>query len=302
MPLPSDPKGRMFMSRTAIVFAILALICGTAVAGGVSVWNDVSFIGTEGGLSRAIIDSFLAPGTTPLGIDWVEGRGVLYHVDEWPSDVYSITPDGTATFLFNALAQLGFTESHCLAGGVCYVETSTREAHLYITDKDGHVEDPLTDRVFQFTLDGTLVNSWDIESICDGVIGICFDGSHFWLSSYTNGQIVKCNADFQQVAVYPHPMGTGGSLDYDPETGYYYVTDFMAGMIYVCDAEMNQIAAYSGPTTGFMITSLAVGRTVRGRTLWCSGIVTGPFIFEIDDDYYNPVEKTTWGSIKAQHR
>jgi hypothetical protein len=292
----------MLMSRTAIVFAILALVCGTAVSGGVSVWDDVNFIGAEGGLSRAVIDSFPSPGEAPLGLDWVEGRGVLYHVDEVAADVYSITPEGTATFLFSALAQIGYPDSHCLAGGLCYVETPARQAYLYISDKDGHGDDPYTDRVYQFTLDGTLVNSWDIESICDGVIGICFDGAHFWLSSYTNGQIVKCDAAFERVAVYPHPSGSGGSLDYDPETGYYYVSDFTAGMIYVCDAEMNQIAAYGNPTGSSIMSSLAVGRTTRGRTLWCSGVVLTGIIYEIDDDYYNPVEETTWGSIKAQFR
>ncbi len=290
--------------RAAIVFAALALLCGSAAADGAGLAEGATAIGREPDFSRAVIDSFASPGIAPMGIDWVEADGVLYHVDEEFGDVYSITPEGVATWLFDVPTQTGVQGAG--ANGVCYVSVPGRDdEYLYITDYNGAALPP-TDMVYQFTLDGTLVSSWDIESVCDSVIGICFDETHFWLSSYSRRQIIKCDAAFNEIAAYSHPGATAGGLDYDPATGLYYLTEFIWGIVYVCDSEMTVQSVFVAHPTALNMVGVTVGRTVRGRALWCSKYWTDEqqwhSIYEIDDDYYNPVEETSWGFIKAMFR
>lgn len=262
----------------------------------------------EGSFERALLDSFGAPGTKPMGIDWVETGQVIYHVDEAQGDVYSISPEGTASYLFRASAMAGYPMAEDMGNGICHVETRRGE-YLYVTDYNGHTQDPNIDRVYKFELDGTFVGSWDVATVADSVVGICFDGASFWLSSYGRREIVRCDTSFQETAAFPHPAATAGGMDYDPETGLFYVADFVLGAVYVCDSEMNVIGLFPGHPLAINMVGISVGRATRGRSAWTSTFGStappiDPSIFEIEDVYYNEttVEAMTWSSIKAMYR
>ncbi|MFH1501559.1 MAG: hypothetical protein ABIG03_00795 [Candidatus Eisenbacteria bacterium] len=270
-----------------------------------SPWGD-----TGEPLARAVLDSFAAPGTAAMGVDWVGPQGVLYHVDEVLGEVYAISPAGVATYLFRMGPQIGYPLATDIGNGICHVETGRGE-YLYVTDFGGHLDDPV-DRVYQFELDGTLVGSWNVESVADQVVGICFDGQSFWLQSSARMEIVRCDTLFQTTAVFDHPMpnaDSAGGLDHDPDTGLYYVSERWFGSVYVCDSGMNVVDLFVTHPTALRMAGVAVGRATRGRSLWTSSY--GPVeshvdatIYEVDDVYYNEteVEPATWGTIKATFR
>ncbi len=234
-----------------------------------------------------------------MGLDWVEAHGVLYHVDAEFSDVYSITPEGVATWLFDVPTQTGMSGTG--GNGICYVRVPERDAeYLYVTDTDGIPSIDMA-MVYKFALDGTLLDSWEVGSICDGAFGICFDGTHFWLSSLLEGRIVECTDEFQQVAVYDHPAWSAGGMDHDPASDRYYVTDYVEGSVYVCDGEMNVVDVFRAHPTAACMMGVTIGRTVRGRTLWTASMVTD-LVYEIDDEYHDPAGRTSWGTIKGMFR
>lgn len=196
-------------TKLAIMMAIVVLAATPARSWTVPIGSGSGW-DAEAPLARAILDSFPSPGITPGGLDWVEGgRGVLYHVDEYSTDVYSITSEGMATQLFDIATQIGVPGEHWIGKGICYVEAS---GELFITDPYGYTGD-LSDMVYRFALDGTLIDSYDVTAICPGITGVCFDGAHFWICSITNGQIVECDQNFSSVAIYAaptlHPGGDG---------------------------------------------------------------------------------------------
>lgn len=252
-------------------------------------------------LARAVVDSFMTPESSPMGVDWVESRGVIYHVDENFGNVYTVTPEGDATLLFNMGVQIGIGEVQGIGNGLCFVSGRGRVGDcLYITDYNGYA-DPFNDMVYKFRTDGMFLDSWNIQSICDQVLGICYDGTYFYLSSYTTSEIVKCDSEFNEVARYAAP-GTAGGLEYDPELGCFYMTDYPSGSIFVISTPpaMSMLDWFVGPR--IYSCGVAIARTTRGRTLWYS-TASGMRIYEIDDDYYNtPVEGTTWGATKALYR
>jgi hypothetical protein len=266
--------------------------------------------GTPCPTARAVLDTFPAPGDAPMGLDWVETRGALYHVDEMMGEVYSITPEGAATYLFRVGPEIGYPVAEGIGNGICHVETARGE-YLYLTDYRGHQADT-TDMVYQFELDGTLVASWDVEAVAEGVVGICFDGDSFWLQSDATMEIVRCDTAFQEIQRFLHPMpnaNSAGGLDYDPETDRYYVCERSLGIVSVCDSDMTVVDAFALHPTASRMVGVSIGRATRGRTLWSSSF--GPVethvdtsIYEIEDLYYNEtkVRRSTWGSIKAMFR
>jgi len=318
------------MRRTVVLFAVLVLSTGLTrgrvpaqVFQGLSAPpltgdrvparefpNLASFPGAGESRARAVIDSFPPPGTRPSGLDWDSNSGVLYHVDDDDSDggtVYSITPDGTATLLFNVSAQTG--HRHAGATGVCHVhDDSLGVDYLYVTDYEGG--DDTNDIVYQFTLDGTLVDEYQLDGIdpvCDGVMGIAFDGEHFWLSCLLidPGRIVKCDREFAAVDTFFHPAGgSGGGMDYDRETDSLYLTEYFEGNVYVTDRTLSIKDVFPAHPVAFQMVGIAVGRVGRERTVWTSSFnPSWRYIYEIDDEYYNsPVARLSWGTIKSLYR
>lgn len=69
--------------------------------------------------------------------------------------------------------------------------------------------------------------------------------------------------------------------------------------IFVCDNGMNAVDSFPAPAIHG--GGVAIGRSTRGRTLWCTSYYTNR-IYEIDDEYHNPVEESSWGRIKDTHR
>ncbi len=258
--------------------------------------------------ARAVVDSFPSPGTKPMGLVWAEPG--LFHVDEAKGDVYWMAPDGAVVLLFNVLERIGHPESQDCGNGICEFN-EYMAGQLYITDFNGHKDDPETDRVYHFCTDGTLVSSWDVSAIADGVVGIATRyGSTFWLTT-AGGEVVECNDDFEETARYSIPGYSGGGIDYDTETHKLYLIDYVTGDVLVCDDEMNVLTVFDGHPTATNMIGVTVGSTAREseRSVWTStyGSVdppVAPSIFEIDDEYYdpNPVEASSWGAIKGIYR
>jgi hypothetical protein len=298
------------MRRTAVLFAVFVLATGAQGADDVvrEFPSEPSFAGCGAPRARAVRDSIVPPGTTPSGLDWDAAGGVLYHADDDPSGgkVYSITPDGTPTLLFDVSAQTGYKRAG--ATGICHVhDDSTGIDYLYVTDYAG--SNDTNDIVYQFTLDGTLVDEYPllgIDPICSGVMGIAFDGRHFWLSCLLNpGQIVKCDMEFAAIDTFFHPAGgSGGGIDYDPETDRLYLTEYFEGDVYVTDRTMATEDVFPAHPVAFQMVGVAVGRVERERTVWTSCFnPSWRYIYEIDDEYYNsPVARLSWGTIKSLYR
>jgi len=264
--------------------------------------------GRDTPMARAVVDSFASPGGFPMGIDMEHGSGFCYHVDEARGEVYSVSSDGQTSYLWSVAAQIGHPLAGNVGNGVCLVE-KPQGNRLYVTDFNGHTEDPGTDRVYEFGLDGTLVDSWDVESAADRVVGICFDGTSFWLSSEGRGEVVRCDTLFQELESFAHPDGSAGALDYDPETQLLYLTDYLSGDIHVCDGGMNVQDTFRGHESAVHVAGLSIGTTTRGRTLWMTTYGSldppaSPCLFVVDDTYYNetPVEAATWTSLKVMYR
>lgn len=284
--------------RNAIVAAASVLLAVSAASATQIAGND----GAPG--ERAVINSFASPGERPMGLVW---RGsVLFHVDEARGDVYAVEPDGSAVLLFNILDQIGHPESQDCGNGITeYNEYMAGQ--LYITDTDGHAEDSGVDRVYHFCADGTLVGSWDVSAVADGVIGIAtLDGTTFWLTT-AGGEVVKCDGDFQEVARYSIPGYSGGGIDYDLETHHLYLIDRITGDVLVCDTAMNVLFTFDGHPTATNMVGVAVrpllsgGRSVWTSTYGCTGPPVEPSIFEIEDEYANPVQNSSWGEIKDMY-
>lgn len=288
--------------------AVLVVAAASAVpANAADAWS----LGSDGpvvpgALARAAVDSFPAPGFEPMGLDWADEIGLMYHVDQVRGDVYSITPEGSATLLFNILEEIGHPESVSCGNGICWYDQGAA-GQLYITDFNGHMGEPEVDRVYLFSLDGTLTGSWDVSAIADGVVGITTRyGNDFWLTT-AGGEVVKCDNGFQELARYSIPGYSGGGIDYDPVDGTFYLLDYLSCTIRVCDDEMNVLGSFDGQVAAEYSIGVTVGRTTRGRTLWVSAYDaperwSSPSIFEIDDEWHSPVEPSSWGRIKAGYR
>ncbi len=253
-------------------------------------------------LNRAVLDSFSSPSTAPMGVDWDDAGQILYHVDEEWGEVYSFEPPSwTPSLLFDVPTQIGAGATIHVGNGICFVPDG-RAGSLYITDYHGYDPD-LVDRVYQFSLDGTLLGSWDVDAICaGGVLGICFDGSGFWLSD-SSGDLLECDESFNLIAAHDDPSGAGagGALDFDPESGLFYMTGFLLGAIHVLDGDLNLLDSFPGPAIGSI--GVAVGRSVArdARRLWFASYWTDT-IYEMDDEYESAVEHSSWGRIKALYR
>ncbi len=282
--------------RFAITAAVVFALAGAAPAGtGLAQDLGQGLAGPAGAATAtAVIDSFDAPGTAPMGLDWVESDGVIYHVDEARGDVYSITPDGTARRLFDVATATGHAGSRDVGNGIVYVPEG--DGVLCITDYNG--ADRVDDPVYKFTLAGTLLDSFNVHSFCPSVTGICYDGTNFWLSSFTNQMVLKCDENLDSLAAFPHPATWPGGMDYDPATGTFYLTDFASGEIYICDSTMTVLDSFETGLPVIGMFGVSIGRTYRDRSLWASDFAD-TLIYEIADEYDTAVEPATWGRIKA---
>ncbi len=300
----SVPMRRVLPIRVLLALVILVVVfSGTVCLARTCGLSDTPLVAVPAPvLSRAVLDSFSSPSTAPMGVDWDDVGQTLYHIDQEWGEVYSFQPPSwTASLLFDVPNQIGIGATINVGNGICFVPDG-RDGSLYITDYGGYGAD-LVDRVYQFSLDGTLLDSWDVDAICPGgVVGICFDGSSFWLSDL-GGDLVKCDESFNLIATYDDPSGSGagGALDFDPESGLFYMTDSLFGAIHVLDGDLNLLGSFSGPAVGAI--GVAVGRSaVRdGRRLWFTSYWTD-IIYEIDDEYESPVEHSSWGRIKSLYR
>ena len=292
--------------RNAIAVMALVVI-SVGVAGATSLFDETQVAGQDGTPGeRDVLSSFPSPGERPMGLVWAFGG--LFHVDEAKGDVYHVEPGGSATHMFSVLEQIGYPDSQDCGNGICW-HNEYMAGQLYITDMDGHEDDPGVDRVYHFCVDGTLTGSWDVSAIADGVVGIATRyGVAFWLTT-TAGEVVECNSDFEEVARYSIPGYSGGGIDYDYETGKLYLIDRVTGDVLVCDTAMNVLTTFDGHPTATNMVGIEVGKAARGRSVWtstygCTGPPVEPSIFEIDDEYYdpNPVEDSSWGAVKAEYR
>lgn len=253
------------------------------------------------GLSRSIADSFPSPTVAPMGVDWVpdERGGRLLHAEEDSGNIYWIDEGGMGEFLLNVPSVLG--HAGLRANGIHY-RAEAGSAYIYVTDYNGDLGASYDDAVYRLSPDGSGFVIYEVESFCDGVVGITFDGTHFWLSCLTQGEVIQCDTNLVMVASFPHPSGSGGGgIDYDPTTGLFYLSDYWTPDIYVCDAEMNVVDIIAGPGPGCCSLGVAVGDVEIGRYLWVTNFESDRF-YKIDDEYYNPVEEMSWGTIKATHR
>jgi len=253
-----------------------------------------------------VIRSFTPPGANPYGLDYVEtsaGVGTLYHTDWYTGDVYSITTGGAATLLFNVPESIGQPYWDYTAAAVCFVGSPDNQAAgtLYIVEPDRGGA-PYYTIVRSFAMDGTHLNTWDISDIIARATGITFDGNHFWLIGYA--ELIECDTDFNLIQdhVIPWAVSDGG-LDFDPSTNMLYNLSrgFQSVVVFERGASYITLQQWLG---GYGLTSLAIGRVTReSRTLWLLDNSNIPSVIEeIDDLYYDPVESTTWGSIKALYR
>ncbi len=295
------------MRGTIVLFAVLVLAAGAGRAPAHEPHGLPASPGVGESWARAVLDSFAPPGAVPRGLDWDSDLGVLYHCDDDAAGgaVYSITPDGAATLLFSVPAQTGYKGAG--ATGICHVRNdSLGVSHLYVTDYDGNGSDT-RDIVYQFALDGTLIEEYPlggVDPICSGVMGIAFDGEYFWISCLLTSEIVKCDREFAAVDTFFHPAGTGGGMDYDPETRRLYFTDFFEGDVYVTDRTIHVVDVFPAHPVAFQMVGVAIGRVGRQRTVWTSSYNPGwRYIYEIEDEYYNsPVANVSWGTIKSLYR
>jgi sugar lactone lactonase YvrE len=294
--------------RTALVFVVILLAAATArgLAPAEPFQGPAPVSGACVPLARAVLDSFPPPGAVPRGLDWDPDAAVLYHCDDDDEGgtVYSITPDGVATLLFDVSAQTG--HRHAGATDLCLVrDDSLGVDYLYVVDYMGGKD--TNDIVYQFTLDGTLVEEYPlvgVDPVCSGVMGITFDGEFFWLSCLLTSEIVKCDMEFAAIDTFSHPAGTGGGMDFDPESRRLYLTDYFEGNVYVTDRSLQVVDVFPAHPVAFQMVGVAIGRTGRQRTVWTSCYnPSWRYIYEIEDEYYNsPVEGMSWGMIKSLYR
>ncbi|MBD3349203.1 MAG: hypothetical protein GF400_08435 [Candidatus Eisenbacteria bacterium] len=248
--------------------------------------------------------SFPPPGTHPQGVDFVDDGavgGTLYHVDNYTGDVYSITPGGTATLLFNIAEQTGEQYTYYHGTGICFVPSGGggQTGTFYVTRPDRGAS-PYTDYVRSFDYDGTHLNTWDVSAVCDRPRGIAWDGTHFWLSG--DAEYVKCDTDFGLIETYVPPWGTGsGALDFDPVTGLLYSAPLSWSYITVLDLECNVVRQWY--LNDNYRVGVAVGRvTDRGaRSIWISDS-SSILIEETEDVHYTPIEAASWSAVKALFR
>ncbi len=240
--------------------------------------------------NRAIIDSFDAPtDEQPFGVEWVDDLGVMYLVGEFSSLVYSITPEGDATLLFDIVDAMGFNPGAWAGNAICYVPGSGgRDGSIFIGDYGGPSAPPYHDMVYEFAMDGTPLNSWNVETQCGsgGISGLAFDGTNFWLNC--GYFIMKCDTDFELLDLFANPstqFTLQGGIDYDPVLDVLYIIQYDPCEIYVVDpsdySTVGSSSVWVNDTCG-----ISVGRMTRdrGRSLWVTSRATDR-IYEIEDLY-----------------
>jgi hypothetical protein len=300
--------------RTAIVVVVVIVMsgCATGATSLLDTWPNASDAVPYGSVREsAVVDSFPSPGTKPMGLDYYDVSDMILHVDEARGDVYEVYPDGSAHLLFNVLDETGYPESADCGNGICHVAHYPAPGDIYVTDYNGHKDEPGVDRVYKFHPDITrqewVWESWDVSAFADGVVGVASAyGSTFWLTT-AGGEIIECNEDFEEMARYSIPGFSGGGIDYDTYYNRCYLIDYLTGDVHVCDSAFNVLYSFDGHPTATNMVGVTVGRSTRGRSVWTSTFgstdpLIDPFIFEIDDEFYSPVEASSWGRVKAAYR
>jgi len=253
-----------------------------------------------------IVRSIDAPGSSPFGLDYIEvspGIGVIFHTDNQSGDVYRITTGGDPTLLFNVGDSIGLPYATYTAQGICFVgdPDNWEFGVLYILEADRGGA-PYYTYVRAFSPDGTHLDTWDVSDIVDRAKGITHDGDHFWLIG--NASIVKCDASFNLVQSYPIPWGGGnGGFDFDPITHRLYNADVLNQYV-ITFARGSSTSEYEWYSGVYNVPALAIGHLYRGtRYLWLmdNSQVQGRIV-EVMDQFYDPVESTSWGAIKALFR
>jgi len=275
---------------------LFAFVCPAAGSDALISTQDHAPADTDFG--RVVLDSFPPPSAgSVMGVDWVPSHGFMYLANEVPGEIFEVHADGTAFLLADLEAQTGHT-TH--ANGVCFVD-HPEGGIIYVNDYNGQTSD--RDPIYFLTELGAIVDSVDVHSFSPGTLGITFDGAFFWLSSDTDGTIIRCTESFVPVDVYPHPSGsiTGGGLDFDPMTGRIYALDWFTGIVYVCDMGMNVIDAFPTVENDGSFCGITIGRLVRSRNLWITDF-EHEMVYEAADIYFSPVEPSSWSSIKAIFR
>jgi hypothetical protein len=279
--------------RTMRLLTVLLLTVCTTTAGGQE-------------FNRAIIDSFDLPLNRPGGVEWVQDLGVMFMADEDDAIIYSVTAEGVATPIFDVNVAIGTEPGTAAANDVCYVEGSARrEASIFVCDYGGPAQFPYHDMVYELTTDGTLLNTWDVNSQCGsgGLSGLTFDGSSFWLNCGYN--IVKCDTNFVLLDSFVNPSSHTpwqGPMDYDPTYDVLYLMQYHPGVIYVLDpSDHSTVDTLTVHTDDAMGLSLGRPTGSRLRSLWYTDRTTVR-LYEIDDHYDTPVNDASWGTIKAIYR
>ncbi len=254
-----------------------------------------------------VVRSFAPPGASSYGLDYIEdqyGVGTLFHTDWYTGNVYTITTSGVATLIFNVPESIGAPSLEYSACGICYVgsQDDQRSGTLYILEPDRGGTPPYYTRVRSFTTDGTHLNTYDVGDHVDRASAITHDGGHFWLMG-AGSTFSEFDANFNFVNAFYMPWGVSeGGLDFDAATGRLYNSSVADNLISVFtrmggDSEY----AWIPPDSGDYV-SLAIGHVSREtRTVWVMD-TTAMLIKELHDYYYDPVESTSWGSIKALYR
>jgi hypothetical protein len=256
--------------------------------------------------SARVVRSFAPPGASSYGLDYVEdqaGNGTLYHTDWYTGNVYTITTSGVATLIFNVPEAIGVPYLQYSAAGICYVGSGDdqRSGTLYILEPD-RGSAPYYTYVRSFTTDGTHLNTYDVSEHTNRAWAITYDGNHFWLVGY--GTLTEFDSNFNLVQEHVVPWGVGtGGLDYDPSTDRMYNASSNYNVFSVFERGASAVDYYwLVPDWGHYYVQLALGHVSReARTFWVMDN-TAVLIMELHDEYYDPVETTTWGSIKALYR
>ncbi len=253
-----------------------------------------------------VVRSFAPPGASSYGLDYVEdrgGNGTLYHTDWYTGNVYTITTSGAATLIFNVPESIGTPYLQYSAGGICYVGSGDdqRSGTLYILEPDRGGA-PYYTYVRSFTTDGTHLNTYDVSDHVDRAWAITYDGNHFWLIG--PGTLSEFDSNFNFVQAHTRPWGVSeGGLDYDASTDRLYNSSSSYHTFSVFERGASTVDHFwYPPDQDHYYVQLAIGTVSREtRTLWVMDN-SAVLIKEFHDYYYDPVETTTWGSIKALYR
>jgi sugar lactone lactonase YvrE len=221
-PPSPDPSGIAYLSNSNTLLIVDGEVEETVNTithfQGANVW-ELTLLGDK---VRTANISTRSPTVTamsnePTGVAWNPNNGHYYVTDDGSRRVYDLNPGGDGLIGTSDDSWTFFSTSIVGSGDPEGITFNTQNGHLFVAD--GHNAE-----VYEFTIDGTLVNQFDVQQYGvidpEGIEFIADTGTLFTMSSNKSTPVIaETTADgtlLQTISIAPTNAAAAAGLAYGP--------------------------------------------------------------------------------------